>query len=233
MFIFILCVFITLITLKLKLVYICRENMSYITNNEIEKYVYNILPDSPSILKELEKTAKSRNVPIVGPMIGRLLYIFASVSNAKHILEIGTAIGYSAIWLGLAVKRNKGRVKTIEIDRDIANEAIKNIRRAGLAKIVEVINGNALKILPKINDKFEKIFIDDSKKNYPKYINLCMKLLHKNGLLIADNALWRGEVALESKSENADSIARFNELLMRRMHSLIIPARDGVAIGIK
>ena len=121
----------------------------------------NILIDSPSILKELEKTAKSRNVPIVGPMIGRLLYIFASVSNAKHILEIGTAIGYSAIWLGLAVKRNKGRVKTIEIDRDIANEAIKNIRRAGLAKIVEVINGNALKILPKINDKFEIIFIDD------------------------------------------------------------------------
>jgi len=207
--------------------------MGYITNDEIEKYVYGLLPDSPLVLKELEVLAESKHIPIVGPMIGRLLYILASASNAKRILEIGTAIGYSAIWFGLAVERNKGKVITIEINSDIAKEAVRNIKRVGLARTVDVIIENALKIIPKINDKFDIIFIDDTKKNYPKYLDLCIKLLNKNGLLIADNALWRGEVALDRKSEDADAVARFNELLMRRMHSVIIPARDGIAIGVK
>jgi len=90
-----------------------------------------------------------------------------------------------------------------------------------------------LKIIPTIKGKFDIIFIDDTKENYPKYLDLCIKLLNKNGLLIADNALWRGEVALENKSEDADAIARFNELLMKRMNAVILPARDGVAIAIK
>ena len=219
--------------LKLKLVDVGREGMDHITNDEVEKYLYDLLPASPVVLRELETLAESKHIPIVGPMVGRLLHILASASRAKRVLEIGTAIGYSAIWFGLAVKKNKGKVITIEIDKDIANEARKNIKRAGLAKTVEVINGDGLKVVPKIKGKFDIIFIDDSKKNYPKYLDLCIKRLNKNGLLIADNALWRGEVTRENKSEDAKAIARFNELLMKRMRSVIIPARDGVAIGVK
>jgi predicted O-methyltransferase YrrM len=166
-------------------------------------------------------------------MVGRLLHILASASKAKHVLEIGTAIGYSAIWFGLAVKRNKGKVVTIEIDSGVAKEAMKNIRRAGLAKTIEVIIGDSLQVIPKLKGKFDIIFIDDTKENYPKYLDPCIKRLNKNGLLIADNALWKGEVTYQNKSEDADAIARFNELLMKRMRSVIIPARDGVAIGIK
>lgn len=207
--------------------------MDHITNDEVEKYLYDLLPASPAVLRELEVIAESKHIPIVGPMVGRLLHILASASRAKHVLEIGTAIGYSAIWFGLAIKQNKGKVVTIEINKDIANEAMKNIRRAGLAKTVKVINGDGLKVVSKIKGKFDIIFIDDSKENYPKYLDLCIKLLNKNGLLIADNALWRGEVTRENKSEDAKAIARFNELLMKRMRSVIIPARDGVAIGVK
>lgn len=207
--------------------------MDHITNDEVEKYLYDLLPASPAVLRELEAIAESKHIPIVGPMVGRLLYILASASRAKHVLEIGTAIGYSAIWFGLAIKQNKGKVVTIEINKDIANEAMKNIRRAGLTKTVKVINGDGLKVVSKIKGKFDIIFIDDSKENYPKYLDLCIKLLNKNGLLIADNALWRGEVTRENKSEDAKAIARFNELLMKRMRSVIIPARDGVAIGVK
>lgn len=207
--------------------------MDHITNDEVEKYLYGLLPASPAVLRELEAIAGSKHIPIVGPMVGKLLHILASASRAKRVLEIGTAIGYSAIWFGLAVKQNKGKVVTIEINKGIANEAIKNIRRAGLAKTVKVINGDGLKVVSKIKGKFDIIFIDDSKENYPKYLDLCIKLLNKNGLLIADNALWRGEVARENKSEDAKAIARFNELLMKRMRSVIIPARDGVAIGVK
>jgi len=207
--------------------------MGYITNEEIEQYIYNLLPESPSILKELEQVAKSRHVPIIGPLVGKFLHILARTSRAKRILEIGTAIGYSAIWFGLAVKQQKGRVITIEIDQNTAKEARRNIARAGLQKTVEVINGDGMKVIPKLKGKFDIIFIDDSKENYPKYLEMCINRLNKNGLLIADNALWGGQVLLESKSEDADAIAKFNELLMKKMQSVIIPARDGVAIGIK
>lgn len=207
--------------------------MGYITDEQIEQYIYNLLPESPSILKELEQVAKSRHLPIIGPLVGRFLHILARTSRAKRILEIGTAIGYSAIWFGLAVKQQKGKIITIEIDQNTAKEARRNIARAGLQKTVEVINGDGMKVIPKLKGKFDIIFIDDSKENYPKYLEMCINRLNKNGLLIADNALWGGQVLLESKSDDAEAIAKFNELLMKKMQSVIIPARDGVAIGIR
>lgn len=207
--------------------------MGYITDEQIEQYIYNLLPESPSILNELEQVAKSRHVPIIGPLVGKFLHILARTSRARRILEIGTAIGYSAIWFGLAVKQQKGKVITIEIDQNTAKEARRNIARAGLQKTVAVINGDGMKVIPKLKGKFDIVFIDDSKENYPKYLEMCINRLNKNGLLIADNALWGGQVLLESKSDDADAIAKFNELLMKKMQSVIIPARDGVAIGIK
>ena len=207
--------------------------MGYITNEQIEQYIYNLLPESPVVLLELERVAKERHVPIVGPLVGRFLHILARASRAKRVLEVGTAIGYSAIWFGLAVKQQKGTVITIEIDKDTASEAKRNIAKAGLQRTIEVINGNGLQVIPKLKGMFDIVFIDDSKENYPKYLEMCINRLNKNGLLIADNALWGGEVTLESKSDDAHAIARFNELLMKKMSSVIIPARDGVAIGIK
>ncbi len=207
--------------------------MSYITNEQIERYIYNLLPKSPNVLLELEQVAKERHVPIVGPLVGRFLHILARAARAKRVLEIGTAIGYSAIWFGLAVKQQKGTVITIEIDKDTASEAKRNIAKAGLQRTIEVINGNGIHVIPKLKGRFDIVFIDDSKENYPKYLEMCINRLNKNGLLIADNALWGGEVTLENKSGDARAIARFNELLMKKMPSVIIPVRDGVAIGIK
>jgi len=207
--------------------------MDHITNEKIERYIYNLLPESPSILPELEQVAKERHVPIVGPLVGRFLYILARASRAGRVLEIGTAIGYSAIWFGLAIKQHKGTVITVEIDENTANEARRNIARAKLQRTIRVINGSGLQVVPKLKGRFDIVFIDDSKENYPKYLEMCTNKLNKNGLLIADNALWSGKVALESKSEDALAIAKFNELLAKKMSSVIIPARDGLAIGIK
>jgi predicted O-methyltransferase YrrM len=204
-----------------------------ITNARIERYIYNLLPESPGILSELEQVAKERHVPIVGPLVGRFLYILARASRARRVLEIGTAIGYSAIWFGLAVKQNKGTVITVEIDENIANEAKRNIGRAKLQGTIKVVNGNGLRVVPKLKGKFDIVFIDESKENYPKYLEMSVNILNKNGLLIADNALWNGEVVLDNRSEDALAIAKFNELIMKKMPSVIIPARDGVAIGIK
>ncbi|HLE35329.1 MAG TPA: O-methyltransferase [Nitrososphaerales archaeon] len=207
--------------------------MDHITNEKIEQYIYNLLPESPSILSELEQVAKERHVPIVGPLVGRFLYILARASRAGRVLEIGTAIGYSAIWFGLAIKQHKGTVITVEIDENTANEARRNIARAKLQRTIRVINGSGLQVVPNLKGRFDIVFIDDSKENYPKYLEMCTNRLNKNGLLIADNALWSGKVALESKSGDALAIAKFNALLAKKMSSVIIPARDGLAIGIK
>ncbi len=207
--------------------------MDHITNAKIEHYLYNLLPESPGVLSELEQVAKERHVPIVGPLVGRFLYILARASRAKRVLEIGTAIGYSSIWFGLAVKQHEGTVITVEIDEDAANEAKRNIARAKLQRTIKVINGNGLQVVPKLKGRFDIVFIDESKENYPKYLDVCANILNKNGLLMADNALWNGEVALDNKSDDALAISKFNELLMKKMPSVIIPARDGVAIGIK
>lgn len=203
-----------------------------ITNESIERYIYNIMPESPSILSELEDIARRRSLPTVGPMVGRLLYILARVSRARRVLEVGTLIGYSAIWFGLAL-RGRGKVITVEIDGEKAKEARRNIARARLQRTVQVINGDGLRVIPQLKGRFDVIFIDDSKENYPKYLAMCGKKLNRNGLLIADNALWGGEVALHTRSVDAVAIARFNELLMKDMTSVIIPARDGVAIGLR
>ena len=207
--------------------------MDYITNERVERYIYGLLSESPSVLPELEQVAKERHVPIVGPMVGRFLHILARASGAKRVLEIGTAIGYSAIWFGLAVKERNGSVITIEIDTDTANEARRNIAKARLQRTIRVINGDGTQVIRRLKGRFDIVFIDDSKENYPKYLEICVNRLNKNGLLIADNALWGGEVTHKRKSDEVLAIARFNKLLMKKMPSVIIPARDGVAIGIK
>ncbi|MGH9877125.1 MAG: O-methyltransferase, partial [Nitrososphaerales archaeon] len=153
--------------------------MDHITNAKIEHYIYNLLPESPGILSELEQVAKERHVPIVGPLVGRFLYILARASRAKRVLEIGTAIGYSAIWFGLAVKQHKGTVITVEIDENSANEAKRNIARAKLQGTIKVMNGNGLQVVPKLKGRFDIVFIDDSKENYPKYLEMCANILNK------------------------------------------------------
>ncbi|MEO9364599.1 MULTISPECIES: O-methyltransferase [Candidatus Nitrosocaldus] len=195
------------------------------------EYVHSILPKSPSILASIEDDARQRGIPIVGPLIGRLLFLLILATRAKRVLEIGTAVGYSTIWLGLAAKKVKGRVTSIEIDHTRADEARANIHTANLDDTVEVITGDALDVIPRLKGRFNLIFIDDSKDNYPRYFELCYPRLSKNGLLVADNALWHGEVLKDSKEGKA--VARFNSMLISNMDALVLPVRDGLAIGIK
>ncbi len=200
-------------------------------DEKIIEYVHSILPKSPSILPRIEDDARQRGIPIVGPLIGRMLFILVRAIRGRRILEIGTAVGYSTIWLGLAAKRFNGRVTSIEIDPVRADEARANIHSANLDDTVEVITGDALDVIPRLKGRFNLIFIDDGKDNYPRYFELCYPRLSKNGLLIADNALWHGEVLRDSREGIA--VARFNSMLISSMDALVLPVRDGVAIGIK
>lgn len=206
-----------------------------ITYDYIDDYLYRIAPSRDHLLQELEESADSRGVPIIGPLVGRLLYNLARASRCRRALEIGTAIGYSGIWLGRAVAVEKGNLATIEKDLERADEAEKNIAKAGLQNVIHVVRGDALKVLPGLKEDFDLVFLDSDKEIYPAAFRECMKLLRKGGLFVADNALWGGDVAKGGTSGETRAMIQFNKEVsgFPGMSTVILPLRDGVLVGLK
>lgn len=206
-----------------------------ITYDYIDDYLYRIAAPRDTLLEQMEEYADSHDVPIIGPLVGRLLYNLAKASQSRRILEIGTAIGYSGIWLGRAVAPLKGRLTTIDMDPERVKIAKKNISEAGLEHTVKVIEGNALKVLPNLKEEFDMIFLDSDKDVYPEAFKMSVTMLRKGGLFVADNALWGGDVAKGGKSKDTQSMIKFNRLVSEfpGMSTVIVPLRDGVLVGLK
>ena len=206
-----------------------------ITYDYIDDYLYRIAAPRDSLLEKMEEYADSHSVPIIGPLVGRLLYNLAKSSQSRKVLEIGTAIGYSGIWLARAVAPLKGNVTTIDMDPERVKIAKKNISEAGLERTVRVIEGNALKVLPTLKEEFDMIFLDSDKDVYPDAFKMSVPMLRKGGLFVADNALWGGDVAKGGKSKDTQSMIKFNRLVSEfpGMSTVIVPLRDGVLVSLK
>jgi predicted O-methyltransferase YrrM len=197
--------------------------------------LYRIAAPRDQLLEKMEEYADSHAVPIIGPLVGRLLYNLAKASQSKKILEIGTAIGYSGIWLARAVVHLKGSVTTIDLDPERVKIAKKNISEAGLERTLKLIEGNALKVLPTLKEEFDMIFLDSDKDIYPDAFKISVPMLRKGGLFVADNALWGGDVAKGGKSKDTQSMIKFNRLVSESsgMSTVIVPLRDGVLVSLK
>jgi len=152
-----------------------------------EKYFKDLIPARDELLLALEAEAKQENIPIVGPVVGELLFILAGATRAQSILEVGTATGYSAIYLARACEPVNGRVVTLEHDSSRASRARQNFQKAGLGDRVDVRVADALQTLNRLDGEFDMIFIDIEKKDYIKALPDCHRLLRKGGLLVADN----------------------------------------------
>jgi len=206
-----------------------------ITYDYIDDYLYRIAAPRDALLEKMEEYADSHAVPIIGPLVGRLLYNLARASLSRKILEVGTAIGYSGIWLARAVVPVKGSVTTIDMDPERVRIARKNISEAGLERAVKVIEGNALKVLRTLKEEFDMIFLDSDKDVYPDAFKMSVSMLRKGGLFVADNALWGGDVAKGGKSKDTQSMIKFNRLVSEfpGMSTVIVPLRDGVLVSLK
>jgi predicted O-methyltransferase YrrM len=206
-----------------------------ITYDYIDDYLYRIAAPRDPLLEKMEEYADSHAVPIIGPLVGRFLYNLAKASQSRKILEIGTAIGYSGIWLARAVAPLKGNVTTIDLDPERVKIAKKNLSEAGLERMVKVIEGNALKVLPTLKEEFDMIFLDSDKDVYPDAFKMSVPMLRKGGLFLADNALWGGDVAKGGKSKDTQSMIKFNRLVSEfpGMSTVIVPLRDGVLVSLK
>lgn len=145
------------------------------------------LNEADKILKVIEELANKESLPIVGPEKGRVLVDVLREIKPKRVLEIGALIGYSVILMGKELD-DDANIITIEIDDGEAKIAEKNIKIASLKPKIDVMVGNALKILPKLKGEFDLVFIDAAKREYVKYLELIEDKLHKGSVLVADNA---------------------------------------------
>ncbi|MHB8172598.1 MAG: O-methyltransferase, partial [Thermincolia bacterium] len=165
-----------------------------ITNSEVQEYIRSLLPAREGHLAEMEKDARERRIPIVSPETAAFLYIQVKAQRAKEVLEIGTAIGYSTYWLARGVEETGGRVTAVEISPGNVVEAKENWQRLGIGGQVELIEGDAVKVLPNLDRKFDFIFLDANKSRYPELFPHCYRLLKPGGVWVVDNVLFKGQV---------------------------------------
>ena len=206
-----------------------------ITTTAVEQYVYSLLPARDEVLTQIENEAIKRDIPIVGPAVGRFLYQLAIISGAKTVFELGSAVGYSTIWWARAVGES-GRVIYTDGDRKKADEARGYFDRSGVADRITIKVGDALELLSEQKQDFDIIFCDIDKEDYPRAFKLAVPRLRKGGLLVADNVLWSGRVAQENPLEaSTKAILEFNRLLYSspELFPTILPIRDGVAVAVK
>lgn len=206
-----------------------------ITVGPVEQYVYSLLPARDEVLTQIEREAIKRDIPIVGPAVGRFLHQLALISGAKTVFELGSAVGYSTIWWARAVGEG-GRVTYTDGDRKKADEARGYFERAGVADRITIKVGDALELLSEQKQEYDIIFCDIDKEDYPRAFKLAVPRIRKGGLLVADNVLWSGRVAQENPSEaSTKAILEFNRLLYAsaELFPAVLPIRDGVAVAVK
>ncbi len=205
-----------------------------ILNPDIEDYIESLTPAGDTILREMEEHARVTEFPIIGPLVGRLLFQLALMVGAKNVLELGSGFGYSAYWLAKAVGEG-GSVVYTDMSEENARAASDFLGRAGLGQRLDIRTGDAVRILEGSPGGFDVIFNDIDKEYYPLVIDPAYEKLRKGGIFITDNVLWSGRVLTPDDSPGTEGVKEFTRLLFSKegFYSSIVPLRDGVSVSVK
>lgn len=210
---------------------------------KLNNYLLSNLNKQNNSLEELEIYAKKERIPIMEPISINFLKQLIRLYRPKNILEIGTAIGYSALQMVEAYPETK--VTTIERDERFYNQALKNTKKLNMENNIRIIYGDALILLKNFtndeeHDKFDFVFIDAAKAKYKQFFTLAEKLLTKNGVIVTDNVLFKGLVVEDREAPKrlkrlAKKVKQYNKWLSERddFVTSIVPIGDGVAISIR
>ena len=214
--------------------------MGAIVPDAVERYLSGLNRQVDAVLADVARDGERQKLPLVDAEVGALLQVLARAAGAKRILEIGTAIGYSGIWLARALPPG-GMLLTMEMKAERARDARANFERAGVADRTNVIIGDAQRMLAKVAGPFDLIFQDGDKVQYEPMLDRLIQRLRPGGLLVTDNVLWDGEVvpgfiaSPKRDPKDAAAIAAYNERI--NTHPMLItatvPLRDGLAIAVR
>lgn len=205
----------------------------------INQYVENNSEKEPQLLNELnhetwEKVLNPRMLS--GHFQGRVLSMLSHMIQPENILEIGTYTGYSALCLAEGLQKG-GSIHTIDINEELTSLVKKYIAKTNLSEVIHYYTGNALDIIPTLNQKFDIVFIDADKTNYSNYYNLVFDKVNQGGYIIADNVLWSGKVIEpeENRDDDTKALVEYSKMVMKdkRVQPLLLPIRDGLMIARK
>jgi len=208
-----------------------------ITHPAIDEYVSSLVPERSPLLARLEQEAEAENIPIVQLPSAQVMRMLLLLHRPKSILEVGTAIGYSTIWLAEAAP--EARIVTMDIDEERLARARVNVAEAGCAERIEILSRDATLGLPD-SYQFDCLFIDAAKGQYRAFLDLYLPLLRDGGLVISDNVLFRGLVATPDEATKRqrpmiEKLLAFNTHLAEhsKLETTFIPVGDGLAVSMK
>ena len=180
----------------------------------------------PALARQLESIrAADKGQLAVSEEDGRFLRVLVGATNAKQVLEIGAASGYSAIWIGLGLRQTGGRLVTIEYDPVRAKEAAANVQQAGLSDIVRVVPGDAFKEIPKVEGTFDLVFLDAWKPDYKKFFEMVFPRVNPGGLFLAHNVI-------NKKSEMGDFLSAI-QTHPQAQTTIVSPGFEGISMTLK
>ncbi len=203
---------------------------------EQERYLRKLRREPDVLLAEMEKYAGENRVPILNWNAAQLLEQLIRIKKPARALEIGCAIAYSTIRIAMNLEEG-AIIDTIELSKDGIKLAKVYIERSGVADKINLFEGNALDIMPKLDKKYDFIFLDADKEDYKALFNLAVSLLNNDAVLFVDNLLWQGYAASDDVPEkyrrSTSMIREFNELFTghEKLDSVILPVGDGVGIA--
>lgn len=212
--------------------------MNYI-NEHLEDYIIKHSQQEPRILKDLNRETNLKVLQprmISGAHQGRLLSIISKIISPTKILEIGTFTGYSTLCLSEGLTKG-GRIHTLDINEELYDFQRKYFKKSPFNDNIIQHLGNALEVIPTMDNNFDLIFLDADKNNYPEYLDVLISKLKIGGVLLSDNVLWDGKVLnpISEKDISTKAIVKYNKLLSQRedMDTVILPIRDGLTISRK
>jgi len=214
--------------------------MGHIVHDPVDTYLTSLYAATDPVLQAVEAEGRSQQLPLVHQASARLLQSLVLATGARRVLEVGTCIGYSAIWMARALPAD-GMLVTLEVDPERAAVARANIGRAGFGDRISVIVGDATRYLHKVSGPFDLMFQDSDKKLYAAMLDRLVALMRVGGVLATDNVLWNGEVVegyiSPPQRDPADTVAvrEYNLRLAAdaRLLTTFLPVGDGVALSVK
>lgn len=210
-----------------------KSGLDKILHRVQAEYLDSLLPPRDALLERMEEYAAERNQPIADPEVAQIERILVRALRPRHIVEVGTNIGYSVVVMGRECGR-EAVIETIELDGGILSTAKGFVAEAGLQCEVRFHQGAALEVLPRLAGPFDFVFIDCVKSEYEQYLDQLLPKLAPGAVIVCDNLLWGGKVAAGVRDESTDGLRAFNRRIMtdERLASIILPLGDGVGLSV-
>ncbi len=210
-----------------------KDRIDAILQRSQAEYLETLLPGRDPLLASIEKFAEEMGHPIADPEVAQLMRVLLRLKRPRHVIEVGTNIGYSVIVMGRELDTS-AVLETVEIDRKTLETARRYVAAASLPCRVVFHEGAATAVLPQIESRFDFAFIDCVKTEYGQYLDQLLPKLEPGALLVCDNLLWKGQVARGEHDASTDALREFNRRITSnpRLLTTILPVGDGTGVSV-